>query len=125
MRKRSKSSKPAHGVATSTSGRLYAAASSPDYYDKLDALGQRIQPQPDGCWLFDGRADQYGRIQQIDSGPQLPAHRIVYEVLVGPIPEDYHLHHECQVKGCVNPAHLTPMSPSEHMAHHAELRRAS
>lgn len=40
------------------------------------------------------------------------AHRKVYELFVGPIPEGLELNHDCRVRACVNPDHLTPMSKS-------------
>lgn len=56
-------------------------------------------------------------------GTQVRVHRWVYEILVGPIPGDHVLHHTCETKRCVNPAHLEPLTPSEHAAVHAALRR--
>ena len=41
-------------------------------------------------------------------------HRWFYEHLRGPIPRRRHLHHHCQTKRCVNPAHLSPLSPTAH-----------
>lgn len=47
-----------------------------------------------------------------------PAHVVVYELLVGRVPPGWHLHHKCEQKGCVNPKHLTPLTPSEHARLH-------
>ena len=57
------------------------------------------------CWLWQGyRNDRgYGRI-----GSKI-AHRIIYELLVGPIPVGLTLDHLCRVRHCVNPAHLEPV----------------
>lgn len=90
-------------------------------------IGRHITPQTDGCWIYNSKPDTYGRIDLRNSarGGQRPiqAHRYVYETLVGEIPEDHHLHHICQVKGCVNPDHLMVVTPAEHANIHAELRR--
>lgn len=67
------------------------------------------------CWLWQALIDRtgYGRF-----GSRGLAHRFAYEKFVGPIPEGFHLHHECHVRSCVNPAHLTPLSPSDHLRGH-------
>lgn len=45
-----------------------------------------------------------------------PAHRAVYEKLVGPIPIGMVLDHLCMRKRCVNPSHLEPVSNSENVS---------
>ena len=68
------------------------------------------------CWLWTGAltAAGYG---QIGTGgrrdPKVYAHRYVYELLVGPIPEGLHIDHLCRVRKCVNPAHLEPVTQGE------------
>ena len=96
--------------------------------DHLERMGARITPQPNGCWAWDNDLTRYGEVQWgrgVD-GQRVSekAHRAVYEVLVDRIPDGCHLHHECQNPGCVNPEHLLPLTHAEHMARHAELRRA-
>jgi hypothetical protein len=44
---------------------------------------------------------------------QALAHRFAYEFLVGPIPEGMTLDHLCRNRGCVNPAHLEPVTGRE------------
>jgi hypothetical protein len=69
----------------------------------------------DGCWLWTaalstggyGRAYFDGRVQQ--------AHRISYELLVGPIPEGLHIDHLCRERHCVNPSHMEPVTPGENV----------
>lgn len=43
------------------------------------------------------------------------AHRVVYETVVGPVPEGLELDHLCRNRGCVNPAHLEPVTHQENM----------
>jgi hypothetical protein len=59
-----------------------------------------------GCWtwLAAKTADGYGVFWH--DGLQLRAHRFVYEVYRGEIPEDLQIDHLCRNRGCVNPYHL-------------------
>ena len=92
-------------------------------------FGSAVVPMPNGCWAFTGDLRNNGQFCRwpCSGAPQetIRAHRYAYETLVGPIPADHHLHHECQNPGCVNPAHLVPLTPGDHARRHAELRRAS
>ena len=69
----------------------------------------------DTCWLWTASADRgYGQIYAGGRlGKTLLAHRVAYEMLVGPIPEGLHLDHLCRVTLCVNPNHLEPVTPRE------------
>ena len=62
------------------------------------------------CWLWRAsiRNHGYGRIKV--NGRAEQAHRVAYELLVGPIPEGLTLDHLCRVRLCVNPAHLEPVT---------------
>lgn len=85
---------------------------------------------PNGdCWFWTGTinsANGYGYISwnaRNKSRSQIRAHRVVYELLVGPIPEGLILMHSCDVRKCVNPAHLTPRSQEENDADRVEKGR--
>jgi hypothetical protein len=68
-----------------------------------------------GCWLWQGHITKhgYGHFGMIRPdgtwGPRR-AHRVAYELFVGPIPEGLTLDHLCEVRHCVNPEHLTPVT---------------
>jgi hypothetical protein len=69
-----------------------------------------------GCWLWNGvcNADGYGVVQAGASKRKM-AHRVVYEMYRGQIPEGLHCDHLCRVHGCVNPWHIEPVTPRENV----------
>ena len=86
-------------------------------------IGRNVTVLPSGCWAYRGDLTRYGNLDS--KAGRIIVHRFVYETLVGPIPDDHHLHHECENPGCCIPAHLVPRSPGDHRRRHAEMRRAS
>lgn len=71
----------------------------------------------EGCWIWRGSVgtNGYPRIKA-PAGVRptvLSAHRVGYEIVVGPIPEGLELDHLCKTPLCVNPAHLEPVTRSE------------
>lgn len=58
----------------------------------------------------------YGAITQ--HRERLRAHRFVWQECIGPLPDGAILHHKCHNKLCVNPAHLEPLSRSDHNREH-------
>lgn len=66
-----------------------------------------------GCWLWLGCTDPKGYGHFRLNGSICKAHRVAYELFVGPIPFGLQLDHLCRVKGCVNPAHLEAVTNSE------------
>lgn len=72
-----------------------------------------------GCWLWLASAnkDGYGHVRW--EGAIQSAHRVVYKLLVGPIPGGHELHHrETCPRRCCNPWHLTPIEPKPHRQLH-------
>ena len=82
----------------------------------------------DGCWYWTGRISRhgYGVISRTLSGVVTQAHRLVYEALVGQIPDGLTLDHLCHTQDaacvggtscphrrCVNPSHLEPVTVGE------------
>lgn len=66
-----------------------------------------------GCWLWIGAQNAAGYGIVTVNGRTLKAHRVSYEVHVGPIPEGLHIDHLCRVRNCVNPEHLEPVTLAE------------
>lgn len=62
------------------------------------------------CWLWIGACNSHGYGHLGIEGRTVPAHRMAYELLVGPIPNSLTLDHLCRNRPCVNPAHLEPVS---------------
>jgi len=66
-----------------------------------------------GCWLWGGGTGKSGYGVAWWQGRQVQAHRAVYELMVGPIPDGLELDHVrargCTSRLCVNPAHLEPV----------------
>lgn len=68
-----------------------------------------------GCWRWVGHktAAGYGKLK-FKCETKL-AHRLSYELNIGPIPDGLHLDHLCRVRDCINPAHLEPVTPAENV----------
>lgn len=82
---------------------------------------EKIEPVPfSGCWIWMGTAGPggYGLFAMPRPGGgwrnQL-AHRVAYQLFVGEVPDRHDVHHRCDVRSCVNPAHLRALSRADHM----------
>ncbi len=109
-----------HGDARADSPLLRRIAEDPwKYVSKPDG--------EDGCWFW-RRKTQRGYMQVNIGGVYQQAHRLLYELTVGPIPEGLELDHtchtndescndsgDCRHRPCVNPAHLEPVTHAENV----------
>ena len=75
------------------------------------------------CRWFPGAKgrDGYGKVRV--GGKLVSVHRLVYEQLVGPIPEGLHIDHLCNNRACVNVEHLEPVTQAENNRRAAARRR--
>lgn len=88
-------------IATSIESRLWP---------KVDRRG------PDECWPWTAADNGAGYGVIGHEGRIVYAHRFAYGSLVGPIPAGTELDHLCRNRGCVNPAHLEPVTHRENVA---------
>ncbi len=85
----------------------------------ISDIWARATPEPNsGCWLWtDYLGKGYGRFGSPPAGhTSVLAHRVFYEILVGPIPEGMTLDHKCRVRCCVNPGHMEPVTMKVNVA---------
>ena len=74
----------------------------------------------DDCWEWTGgiRNDEgYGYLcfSGMNYKKRQVAHRVVYEIFIGDIPDNMDLDHLCRNRKCVNPWHLEPVTRSENV----------
>jgi HNH endonuclease len=87
------------------------------FWAKVDKHGSipTHRPELGPCWSWDAKHDACGyamfSLRRLVEPGQHPfvavgAHRVAYELLVGPIPLNREIDHLCLNRGCVNPAHF-------------------
>lgn len=83
-----------------------------------------LQPDPSGCllWIAAHTKAGYGNYKHPITKRNVVAHVYAWELVNGPVPDGYQLHHECHVRSCCLPAHLKPVTSAEHrQIHGAEV----
>lgn len=85
----------------------------------VSELFWRHVQKADGCWPWTARTREgYGRYTTL--GRTWQAHRLAYELTVGPIPDGLTIDHLCLNTLCVNPAHLEPVPLIVNMKRHTD-----
>ncbi len=73
------------------------------FWAKVDASGD--------CWEWTGAklTQGYGHFG-VRAGVHRSAHRVAWELLIGPIPDGLEIDHLCRNRSCVNTDHLEPVT---------------
>jgi hypothetical protein len=86
------------------------------FWSKVDQSGG-----PDACWPWLGKINRggYGEYRQRGSRASLRyswrAHRVAFELVIGPIPSGLVIDHLCRMRACVNPGHMEPVTHLENL----------
>jgi hypothetical protein len=86
------------------------------FWEKVDASGD--------CWEWVGAKIRTGYGHFGYAGRVQLAHRVVWQLLVGEIPDGLQMDHLCRNRACVNPDHLQPVTASENQIRGGSKRRS-
>jgi hypothetical protein len=80
-------------------------------------VAKSVAIDANGCWIWQPKGGTCGyasAVHTVDGKVVTELmHRRSYEAHVGPIPEGLQIDHLCNVRKCVNPDHLEPVTPAE------------
>jgi hypothetical protein len=78
---------------------------------RIAIFWSRVAVREDGCWIWTGTINKGGYGQFRVGRSAAMAHRVSYQLKIGPVPDGLQLDHLCRVRACVNPDHLEPVTP--------------
>lgn len=112
----------ARGFAVPASARSAGMGRPPGSKNKVPSHPARFYSKirkTSGCWLWRGGKDRCGYGLYSVGTKRFMAHRMAYELMVGPIPEGMQIDHVkargCTNRHCVNPAHLEVVTLQENV----------
>jgi hypothetical protein len=92
--------------------------------DYVRIFGKIRVDRQTGCWVWLGYTSDKGYGQVWFRGRMHWVHKLVYELLVGPVPGGLEVHHEgCRNTSCCNPQHLEPRTKTENVIESNSRRR--
>ena len=99
-------------------GRTRHHITAPGKPHPLDGLGARVKVMGD-CWVVDGDVDKYPSVTDLNHTER--ANRYIWRQThrIGRLPSAVHIHHTCEVKGCINPNPLVALTASDHRRVHS------
>ena len=94
-------------------------------YSMEDRLLERIEIDEQGCWIWQRSLHRKGYAKWKVGRPQKSVwvHRLSYETFIGKIPDGLTIDHLCEVKACINPHHLEPVTSLENIRRFQEADR--
>jgi hypothetical protein len=97
--------------AASRAVRKQLLVSQSRKFNEMMGVGPRFEdlyvPVPEcGCWIWIGCDGGAGYGKFAAGNARIIAHRLSFEIHVGPIPRGLFVCHRCDVPSCVNPSHL-------------------
>lgn len=108
---------PVHPVQqTETQSKSAASAlleQAGDYWYDAER-NTALQGKP--CKLYRGALHEKGYVRVRCNGHHVYGHRLIYEQLIGPIPDGHEIDHLCENRECLQPAHLEAVPPEVNKA---------
>lgn len=88
-----------------------------DNYEINQRFKKKIrEDKVSGCWHWIGAQKGNGYGNSWLNGRNQPAHRVIYQLIKGEIPDGMDLDHLCRNRICVNPNHLEPVTRSVNLS---------